>query len=194
MNLPWLKKEKFEFKGSFSFVKDVALWTQFIPADKKPINYLEIGVLKGTNTLRVLSIYCSHPDSKIVCIDPWCDYNEYIEYKNQQNENYNDFLFNIEHSGSPQKYVIKRGFSEDIVPTLEDDFFDLIFIDGNHETEYVYHDGEMSLQKLKSGGHIVFDDYDWKETKEGINKFLEDYKDNIKIVGSTPFQLFIQKL
>ena len=52
----------------------------------------------------------------------------------------------------------------------------------------------MSLQKLKSGGHIVFDDYDWPQTKIGIDKFCEECKDQIKILGNTPFQIFIQKL
>ena len=193
MNFPWLKK--FRFRGNFCIAKDPAnVWKYFIPVQDIPINYLEIGVLTGNNTLRVLSTFCTHKDSKLYCVDPWIDYDEYTEYKNQQTKNYADFLFNITNSGSAEKYVIKRGFSEDIVPKFEDNFFDLIFIDGNHETEFVYKDGIMSLQKLKPGGYMIFDDYDWKETKEGINKFLDEYRDQLKVIGETTYQLFIQKL
>lgn len=193
MRLSFLKN-KFEYKGIFYPLKDPSTWKNFIPIENKQINYLEIGVLKGINTIIVEASYCKHPESKLYCVDPWCDYDEYSEYKEKQSENYNDFLFNIRHSGSSHKYEIKRGFSENIVPTFEDNFFDLVFIDGNHETDYVYKDGEMSLQKLKSGGYIVFDDYDWPQTKIGIDKFLEDYTNQIKILGNTPFQIFIQKL
>lgn len=193
MRLSFLTK-KFEYKGYFCPLKDPSTWKEFIPLENKPINYLEIGVLKGINTIIVGASYCHHADSKIYCVDPWCDYDEYSEYKEKQSQNYNDFLFNINHSGLQNKYIIKKGFSDEIVPTFENDFFDLIFIDGNHETDYVYKDGEMSLQKLKSGGYIVFDDQDWPETKLGINNFLEKHNSEVKIVGNTPFQIFIQKL
>jgi predicted O-methyltransferase YrrM len=193
MSFAWSRK--FKFRGNVCDAKDPGtVWTNFIKVEDRPINYMEIGVLTGNNTLRVLPTFCKHPQSKLYCVDPWMDYEEYVEYKFQQNQNYRDFLFNVIHSGNPQKYIIKKGFSEDVVPTFEDNFFDLIFIDGNHETEFVYKDGVMSLQKLKSGGYIVFDDYDWKETKEGIDKFLEEYTDQIEILGKTAFQLFIRKL
>ena len=48
---------------------------------KRPINYLEIGAFYGANLLSVANTYTSHTDSKLYCIDPWEDYNEYPEYK-----------------------------------------------------------------------------------------------------------------
>lgn len=195
MKLSWvIKHNRPEFKGTFYYLKDPLTWTTFIQLENKPINYLEIGVLKGIHSVRISGTYCKHPLSRIYCVDPWDDYNEYIEYKGEQAQNYNDFIFNITNSGSYHKFIVKKGYSEDIVPTFENNFFDIIFVDGNHETEYVYKDGVMSLEKVKIGGYIVFDDYDWKETKEGIDKFIESYKSHIKVLGRNDFQLFIQKL
>jgi hypothetical protein len=51
----------------------------------KQINYLEIGTFYGANILSVAKTYGLHNDSKLYCIDPWEDYNDYPEYKNQQN-------------------------------------------------------------------------------------------------------------
>lgn len=198
MKLSWMKKkETLLYRGhirAYSEFKDPQNWTPIIKPENKAINYLEIGVLTGLNTIRMLGTYCSHPDSKLYCVDPWEDHEQYSEYKGQQNQNYIDFLWNIEQTGQKHKYVIKKDYSENVVPSFEDNFFDLVFVDGNHETEFVYKDGQMCLPKTKPGGHIVFDDYDWPDAKKGIDKFLEDYKDQIEIVGATKFQLFIKKL
>jgi hypothetical protein len=45
------------------------------------INYLEIGAFYGANILSVAKTYGLHEDSKLYCIDPWEDYDEYSEYK-----------------------------------------------------------------------------------------------------------------
>ena len=62
-------------------------WQKFIQINDyncKAINYLEIGTFYGANLLSVASTYGSHPDSKLYCIDPWIDYNDYPEYKETQ--------------------------------------------------------------------------------------------------------------
>ena len=77
---------------------------------------------------------------------------------------------------------------------VEDNFFDIAFIDGNHESDVVYRDGIMVLQKMKSGGTIIFDDYDWRETKIGIDKFINENLSKLKNVRSNTFQMFVDKL
>lgn len=194
MKLPWVHKKPISTYEFLYSIKHPITWTQFIPIRDQPIQYLEIGVLHGVNAVHILQTYGSHPDSKLHCVDPWEDYHEYSEYKNQQTQNYSNFLWNMKNSGFPDKFVVHRGYSENVVPTFDDNFFDLVFIDGNHETKYVYNDAVMSLSKTKPGGYIVFDDYDWKDTKLGIETFLKDYSAQIKLVGNTKFQYFIQKI
>jgi predicted O-methyltransferase YrrM len=115
----------------------------------KPMNYLEVGTFYGANLLSVANTYGTHPDAKLYCIDPWEDYEEYPEYKTEQPEIYDTFMENIEKSGIKEKIIINRGYSNIVVPTLQDNFFDIIYIDGNHEPEYVLEDAVLSFRKLK---------------------------------------------
>ena len=171
-------------------------WSQYIPIEDKPIQYLEIGVHKGINVVDIAKSYCKHPNSKIHCVDPWIDYDEYPEYKGQQDVLFS--IFNTAIRGYEDKCVIHRGFSDTIVPTFEDNFFDISFVDGNHETEYVYRDGCMSFEKVKTGGYIICDDYltSWSQTMKGIDKFLTEYSDKIQIVArpNSVGQVIVKKI
>jgi len=132
----------------------------------KPINYLEIGTVYGANILSVANTYGLHKDSKLYCIDcidPWEDYDDYPEYKNQQSSIYESFIHNIENSGVKDKIIINRGYSNLEIPKFQDDVFDIIYIDGNHEPEYVLEDAVLSFRKLKKNGIMIFDDYGWGE-------------------------------
>jgi predicted O-methyltransferase YrrM len=162
----------------------------------RPIKYLEIGTFYGANLLSVANSYGLHKDSKLYCIDPWEDYDEYPEYKNKQESIYNSFLQNIEKSGQKDKIVINRGYSNRVIPTLEDNYFDIIYIDGNHEPEYVMEDAVLSFRKLKKDGIMIFDDYGWGGpdlTQRGIDGFLSGYHKRITKLGEVASQVFIRK-
>lgn len=163
----------------------------------RPINYMEIGTFYGANFFSVAKSYAAHPDSKLYCVDPWQDYDDYQEYKTHQSQIYNTFLSNVEKSGCKDKIHINRGFSNEIVPTFPDEFFDLIYIDGNHEPEYVLEDAVLSFRKLKKGGVMIFDDYGWGGpdlTQRGIDGFLSGYHKRIQKLGEKYSQVFVRKL
>jgi len=164
--------------------------------NNKPINYLEIGTFYGANIISVAKTYGLHNDSKLYCIDPWEDYEEYSEYKNQQESIYNKFMNNVENSGDKSKIIINRGYSNNEIPKLQDDFFDIIYIDGNHEPEYVLEDAVLSFRKLKKDGILIFDDYGWGGpdlTQRGIDAFLNGYYKKINFICEKASQVFIQK-
>jgi hypothetical protein len=134
-------------------------WEKVITVEDKPIKYLEIGVHYGMNLWEIADTYCKHPDTEMHAIDPWVDYEEYNEYVGDQDKIYKQFLKNLDNA-SPEvknKLKIHRGFSRDIIPTLEDDTFDIIFVDGNHEAEWALEDAVLSWRKLKSGGWMIMD-------------------------------------
>jgi predicted O-methyltransferase YrrM len=203
MPFPWIKKENLPvsyFNGTWYGKRPGIDWSNYLQVNG-PINYLEVGVLHGANLLQIAETYAKHPDSKMYCIDPWQDYIEYNEYKGLQNKSWDTFNSNLNRSIHKHKIIVNRGFSHHILPTFENEFFDVIFIDGNHETEFVYKDGVMSFDKLKHGGYMIFDDYDssgrnWPETKLGIDNFIEEYNDRIKILSprNSFMQFIIQKL
>jgi SAM-dependent methyltransferase len=162
-----------------------------------PIRYLEIGAFYGANLISVANSYGSHPDSQLYVIDPWSDYEDYTEYKGRQNIIYDTFLQNIEKSGHSKKITIKRGYSNEQLLLLEDNSFDIIYIDGNHEPEYVLEDAVLCFRKLKQNGIMIFDDYGWggsELTQRGIDAFLSGYHKRIQRIGMKESQVFIKKI
>jgi len=163
----------------------------------RPINYLEIGAFYGANLLSVERTFAKNPGSKLYCIDPWEDYSDYPEYKGQQKSIYDCFLSNIKNSGISDKIEISRGYSNIELPKFEDEFFDMIYIDGNHEPQYVLEDAVISFRKLKKNGIMIFDDYGWGGpdlTQRGIDAFISGYHKVIKNLGMRDNQVFVQKL
>jgi len=165
--------------------------------NKRPVNYLEIGTFYGANLLSVAKTYGAHLESKLHCIDPWIDYDDYSEYKNEQPSIYEAFMTNLEKSGNKEKVTVHRGYSNVVIPTLEDNFFDIVYIDGNHEPEYVLEDAVLSFRKLKKDGIMIFDDYGWGGpdlTQRGIDAFVSGYHKRIQRMGVKDTQMFIRKI
>lgn len=159
-------------------------WYQTIKLDEfinRPINYLEIGAFCGANVITMSQSYASHKDSKITVIDPWCDYDSYDEYKDSISYIYELFKINIDNHGLNDKINVYRDFSNNILPNLENEYYDIIYIDGNHNKEYVLEDAVLSFRKLKLNGYLVFDDYAWNDVKLAIDVFCKIYEKYIEI-------------
>lgn len=172
-------------------------WFPVIPVENKPIRYAEVGVFYGANLISVAESYAAHPDSKMYAIDPWIDYDEYPEYKNQQMSIYETFQRNIEGAGITQRLNILREFSHIALQSLDDNSFDIIYIDGNHNPEYVLEDAVIAFRKVKVGGHLIFDDYGWGGpdlTQKGIDAFLAAYSKRIHLIGFRDSQVFVKRL
>jgi hypothetical protein len=105
----------------------------------KPINYLEIGTFYGANILSVAKTYGLHSDSKLYCIDPWEDYDEYHEYKNQQSTIYNSFINNIENRSDTKTIYndTQNVHSSSIQQSIKDSIFNLMK-NYNDNDEYQY--------------------------------------------------------
>jgi hypothetical protein len=155
-------------------------WKDIINPTNDPIKVLEIGAYHGANVCCLTKTHAIHSDSEIHCVDPWSDYEKYPEYKDQQRTNYSKFIHNISHL-SPvdlNKIHIHRVKSEEAWTRFADEMFDIIYIDGNHERNFVFEDALMSLKKVKKGGWLVFDDAHDDKVMEAIQIFLHLYKDS----------------
>jgi hypothetical protein len=175
-------------------------WLPHIPLAEfagRPINYLEIGVFYGANLLSVCDTYAKHPGSRAFAVDPWADYDEYSEYRGQQDSAYAAFRRNLERSGHLEKVRVLRGYSHAVVPALEDGLFDIVYIDGNHEPEYVVEDAVLAFRKLKAGGYMIFDDFGWGGpdlTQRGIEAFCHAFHKRIQHVALHDSQMILKKL
>ena len=75
------------------------------------------------------------------------------------------FCHNIKASGHQDIVHMMKGFSQDVLPSLRKDHFNIIFIDGDHSYSGIKKDLEMASQLLVDGGVICGDDLDlqWDE-------------------------------
>lgn len=76
---------------------------------------------------------------------------------------------------------IRKGFSADVLASFPDDYFDWLYIDGNHLYEFVRKDIEISFKKVRPGGIIAGDDYFWQ--KDGRAHVKEAVLDAMKDQG-----------
>lgn len=175
-------------------------WILFLEKENfnsRPIRYLEIGVYHGANFLSFAKTFGTHPESELHCIDPWEDHQEYSEYKGQQEANFEVFQKVLKENQLENKTILHRGYSNQQIPLLEDNYFDVIYIDGNHNPENVMEDAVLSFRKLKVGGYLIFDDYDWQGpdmTQAGILGFLRGYHRRVQVLPLWNNQVFVKKI
>jgi len=183
----WFKPESFTVLNKFKNINNV--------------KFLEIGSFEGYSTNYFIENFLNGDNSTITCIDPWIKYSESTitkmsQWDNVINENaYNIFINNT--ADNSNKIIIKRGLSIDILPTLDSSTYDFIYIDGDHSEKSVWIDAIFSFEKIKIGGIIIFDDYNWnvgdKSPKNAIDKFIIEYKEYINHIFIND-QVIITKL
>lgn len=148
-----------------------------------PCSLLEIGVYEGRTTLWLADNFCSHPEAKIICIEP--STNPVI-------------LQNIEKCNRKDQIEFRCGRSEVEIPTLHSKF-DFVYVDGSHEAKDVLTDWVLIFPLIKSNGIVCFDDYRWKPKRDvvippgpAIDCILSLWVNHIKVLykGNT---VWIQK-
>ena len=132
----------------------------------RPVHCLEIGCLEGESTIWIVAELLSHPDARLVCVDPWPD--PEIEAR---------FDFNVRQTGRPDRIVKIKGFSQEALPAITNRF-EFAYIDGSHEARDLMSDAVHTWRLLAPSGILIFDDYEWHGTtvrlppRVGIDAFL----------------------
>ncbi|MDA8587195.1 glycosyltransferase family 2 protein [Rhodobacteraceae bacterium] len=127
----------------------------------------EIGVWNGDFSTQILEI--AEP-AELTLIDPWgllaegpsTDWN----HKKHGSSDAMDTMFQHVQSKfeGEDRINICKGFSEDILNRYPDDYFDWVYIDGNHQYEFVKADVELCFRKVRNGGVIAGDDFFWERS------------------------------
>jgi hypothetical protein len=171
-------------------------WKEIINPTNDPIKVLEIGAYHGANVCCLTKTHAIHPDSEIHCVDPWGDYEQYPEYKDKQKTNYSTFIHNISQLNAVDlnKIHIHRMKSEEYAKRFQDQSFDIIYVDGNHEKLFVFEDALISHKLIKKGGWIVFDDAHDKQVLEAIQMFVNLYRESsYDVIVLANAQVYMQR-
>lgn len=166
----------------------------------KDIKYLEIGCFEGASLHYMFTNVMVNTNSTATIIDPFIFYDTQLQTFTNNMQNYKD------------RFDLIIGYSQHELSKLNPNYYDFIYIDGDHTSDAVFTDAVLSFPLLKNGGIIIFDDYLWIHNDSrlipdinninlshpnnpfsGINKFLELYKDSIEIIASN-WQMVIRKI
>jgi predicted O-methyltransferase YrrM len=142
----------------------------------------EIGTYNGTNAL---NIFQNLDIQKLYIIDPLEEYIEGI--KSHVPSTLSRIKSKLkEYNG---KFIFLQCTSDDAVNNIADGELDFVYIDGNHEYEFVRRDLKNYYPKVKSGGLICGHDFD--EPEEGnekangvIQAVLEFFADKNVVIDS----------
>lgn len=141
-------KENFEF-----VLKDLA--------GKPDLKFLQIGAFTGDASVWMLDNILTDPSSGLTDVDTWQGSEEDVHKGMDFEDVFNTYIEKT--SGRNRLYA--RCTSADFImkksmfsPT---DYYDFIYIDGDHTSSGVLSDATMAFYYLKPGGIMAFDDYTW---------------------------------
>lgn len=150
---------------------NAVVWYMSKEGRVSPIRILEIGSWFGASTLTwagAVDRYFSCKSS-LACLDAWkpyfdmqkhhdADYARVMEMYLKDDLAYQIFLHNIKFIPRTVDCVHFRGYSDRILPQLKNDYFDLVYIDGDHTARQVSSDLHNALPLVSEGGILCGDD------------------------------------
>jgi hypothetical protein len=164
----------------------------------------EIGVYKGDFSARIIRIVTPQ---QLHLIDPW-KYERSATYResfyggkaggSQANMDsiFEAVLKRFRRQITTEAVRVHRSNSIDASAAFPDDYFDWIYIDGNHQYEFVKRDLEAYYRKVKKGGYITGDDYGvvgwWQD---GVKRAVEDFisKASVEVLQMEGHQFCLRK-
>jgi len=159
---------------------------------REGLKFLEIGALEGQGTRFFFERFLGKTGT-MVCIDPFIAYSKSTIAKIEGFDHVINasLLERFKSNVAPflDRIDLRQGLSQDVLPTLPAETFDLSFVDGDHSRAAVVVDGAESFRLVKKGGYIVFDDYRWgyeknpaASPKDAVDQFLRLYRGRIKLI------------
>lgn len=165
--------------GWCSLEKANAMATMIV--ERKPAVVVEIGVFGGRSLL-AMAFACQHAGvGRVHGIDPWTKEDALDSVQERENIEwwekldyetiYRVCLKAVIDQGVTGVCTIHRTTSERAVGLFDE--VDLLHIDGNHSEVSSCRDVRLWLPKVKSGGHVWFDDIDWPSTAKALGMLVE---------------------
>ena len=128
----------------------------------------EIGVMKGYNSFCILN---NLPIKKLYLIDPYRRY-EGIDVNYHPANHFPIFKELILDKFTNVKFI--KEMSHDAITYVPDEL-DFVYIDGNHNYEYVMSDILNYFPKVKKGGYLGGHDYDPPRNKNNVMSAVNEF-------------------
>jgi len=151
-----IARSPFYFIKRLHFTNNQSYWDKY----QQPLRHLvgaEIGVFKGENAESILNLLNI---KELVLVDPWAEYEDKVSGQSvKSSEQEKRFGFVTNKFKNNQKVRIIREYSINVAKMFEDNYFDFVYLDGDHSYEAVMVDLEAWYPKLKQFGVMCGDDY-----------------------------------
>jgi hypothetical protein len=139
----------------------------------------EIGTSKGVFAEKICKA-----GLKLYAIDPWLDYPDYCRGDKGWQRTLNNQFEQTKALLAPYDCVLVRKKSMEALEDFADESLDFVYIDGNHEFQYVTNDIAEWSKKIRKGGCISGHDYFFSNphgferihVKEVVNAYTHAYK------------------
>lgn len=118
----------------------------------------------------------------MVAIDPLIQYGDLMT-----EEHKNNFFHNLEKCTYRNKLTFNQITSDEYFEKIITDNikFNLIYIDGNHDVEFIYRDMVNSFKVLEKRGIMWMDDYrggNNDDIKNTMDRFVNEYKSECQVI------------
>ena len=182
------------------FTTNITNWKGFLTkfVDQPNLNFLEIGTGSGRSAVWMLENVLTDPSSKLITVD--------IKDKHFYKKESQYTAFNLEEDievsivENLQPYIDKNKCKFIVQDSKlffknlnEFEKYDFIYLDGNHDPDYVIYEACLSFDLLKKNGYLLFDDYGWGKCRYGIESFLSCFEGKYELLYKE-WQVLVEKL
>lgn len=153
----------------------------------------EVGVWKGDTSEHILK----RNPSKLHLVDPWKATdrpNRMYHLTQDEMDKIHDRV--VARFKNNPEVIIHRKPSEEVL--FAENYFDWVFIDGQHRYDEVLFDLRRFLRCVKNGGWIIGDDYTWKDHDDkgivqAVDDFCKESGQTYKVVDGNRFAIQVKK-
>ena len=162
---------------------------------------LEIGCFEGLSSVFFADNFIDNPKSSLTCVDPFLNIDNNDHSNLLQNNEELNFDYNISNCKNTEKITIHKITSDvffedkDNAKDTDNTTYNLIYIDGCHEPDFIQRDMENSFRFLEKGGIMWMDDYGGGNDgsiKKTMDEFLVKYEGQYELIHKG-YQLAIKK-
>lgn len=140
----------------------------------------EIGVLGGGYSINLCEV---NPELKLYCIDTWGL--KETRYKKYHLRKFEEAKIRL----APFNCELIRDFSTEAARNF-DILLDFVYIDANHQFDYVMQDIIVWARKVRSGGIIAGHDYLRESVREAVNLYVSQH--NLKLELTRDFSWYFK--